>query len=95
MLLGLREFFIVHKEANFDLWDQSIHVLHERERERDLPLLPWTKKALHSVWQPLRYLLWKKRDKTGITWVARNHLETPKRLGGSWNIELIYAYDAS
>ena len=20
------EFFIVHKEANFDLWDQSIHV---------------------------------------------------------------------
>ena len=28
-----------------------------------LPLLPWTKKALHSILQPLRYLLWKKRDK--------------------------------
>ena len=52
-----------------------------RERERDLPLLPWTKKALHSVWQPLRYLLWKKRDKMGITWVVCIHQATPKRLG--------------
>ena len=24
------EFFIVHKEANFDLWDQSIHVFFIR-----------------------------------------------------------------
>ena len=47
-----------------------------------LPLLPWTKKALHSILQPLQYLLWKKRDKMGITWVAWNHLATPKRLGG-------------
>ena len=50
-----------------------------------VPLLPWTKKALHFV---LRYLLWKKRDKMGITWVVWNHLATPKRLGGIgiWNL---------
>ena len=42
-----------------------------------LPLLPsWTKKALHSILQPLRYLLSKKRDKMGITWVAWNHLDS-------------------
>ena len=53
-----------------------------------LPLLPWTKKALHSILQPLRYLLWKKRDKMGITWVAWNHLATPKRLGGTGILNL-------
>ena len=56
-----------------------------------LPLLPWTKKALHSLLQPLRYLLWKKSDKMGITWVAWNHLATPKRLGGTG----ILNYDGS
>ena len=40
----------------------------------------------HSVLQPLRYLLWRKMDKTGIIWlIAWNHLR------GSCNIWLIYA----
>ena len=34
-----------------------------------LPLLPWTKKALHYVLQHLRYLLWKKRDKMEIVFL--------------------------
>ena len=48
-----------------------------------LPLFPWTKKALHSILQPLRYLLWKKTNKMGITSVAWSHLAIPKRLGGT------------
>ena len=52
------------------------------------PLLPWTKKALHSILRPLRYLLWEKRDKMGITWVVWNHLATPKRLGGTGILNL-------
>ena len=48
-----------------------------------LSLFPWTKKVLHSALQALRYLLWKKRDNMGITWVAWNHLATPKHLGGA------------
>ena len=36
-----------------------------------LSLLPWTKKALHPILQPL---LRKKRDKMGITWVAWSYL---------------------
>ena len=45
-----------------------------------LPLLPWTKEALHSVLQPLGYMLWKKWDKMGITWVVWNH----QALGGTY-----------
>ena len=31
----------------------------------------------------------------GITWVAWNHLATPKGFGGNWTIGLIYAYTGS
>ena len=44
-----------------------------------LPLLAWTKKALHFVLQPLPHLMWRMKDKMGITWVAWNHLGTSKR----------------
>ena len=53
-----------------------------------LSLLPWTKKDLHSILQPLRYLLWRKRDRMGITWVAWNNLVTPKHFGGDTILDL-------
>ena len=53
-----------------------------------LTLLAQTKKALHSILQPLRYLLWCKRDKMRITWVAWNQLATPKCLGGARILKL-------
>ena len=47
-----------------------------------LPLLPWTKKALQAMLQPLRFMLWRKKDRRGVAWVSWEHLATPKRLGG-------------
>ena len=47
------------------------------------PLLPWTKKALQDVLQPLRFMLWRKKDKQGVSWVSWDRLATPKRLGGA------------
>ena len=58
-----------------------------------LPLLPWTKKALHSVSQPLQYLVWRKRDNMRITQVAQNHLATPTRLGRVAKLDFINAYN--
>ena len=57
-------------------------------------LLQWTKKYLHSIQQPLRHLVWRKRDKWINTQVAYNHLATPKRLGRVAILELyMYAYN--
>ena len=48
-----------------------------------LPLLPWSKKAVEKVTQSMRSLLWKKKGKDGISWLAWDHICTPKRLGGA------------
>lgn len=48
-----------------------------------LPLLPWTKKALQDASQPLRLMLWRKKDKQGITWASWDCVATPKCLGGA------------
>ncbi len=48
-----------------------------------LPLLPWSKKVLATVTKPMRQLLWKKKGYNGISWIAWDHVCTPKRLGGA------------
>lgn len=49
-----------------------------------LPLLPWSRKALTTLTQPIRFMLWKKRsNKPGLAWVSWKHITTPKRLGGA------------
>ncbi|MCO5597147.1 hypothetical protein L7F22_051222 [Adiantum nelumboides] len=49
-----------------------------------LPLLPWSRKALTALTQPIRFMLWKKRsNKPGLTWVSWKLISTPKRLGGA------------
>ena len=55
-----------------------------------LPLLPWSKKAVEKVTQSMRSLLWKKKGKDGISWLAWDHICTPKRLGGA---TLLNVYD--
>ena len=48
-----------------------------------LPLLPWSKKALQDMLQPIRFMLWRKGEMMGVTWISWDHLATPKRLGGA------------
>ena len=48
-----------------------------------LPLLPWSKKHIDKVSKSMRFLLWKRKDKKGIAWMAWDHICTPKRLGGA------------
>ncbi|MCO5600621.1 hypothetical protein L7F22_054736 [Adiantum nelumboides] len=49
-----------------------------------LPLLPWSKKALTALTQPIRFMLWKKKGNVpGLTWVSWKHITCPKRLGGA------------
>ena len=48
-----------------------------------LPLLPWSKKAVEKITQSMRSLLWAKKGKHGISWLAWDHICTPKRLGGA------------
>ena len=47
-----------------------------------LPLLPWTKKSLDRLARSLKYTLWKKESRLGMSWVSWNNICTPKRLGG-------------
>ncbi|MCO5601460.1 hypothetical protein L7F22_055583 [Adiantum nelumboides] len=47
-------------------------------------LLPWSKKALTALTQPIRFMLWKKKGNLpGLTWVSWKHITCPKRLGGA------------
>ena len=48
-----------------------------------LPLLPWSKKALEMLSQSMRMLLWKRKGKSALSWLAWDHVCTPKRLGGA------------
>ena len=48
-----------------------------------LPLLPWSKKHIDKVSKLMRFLLWKRKDKKGIAWMAWDHICTPKWLGGA------------
>ena len=32
--------------------------------------------------QPIRFMLWRKGEMKGVTWISWDHLATPKRLGG-------------
>ena len=48
-----------------------------------LPLLPWTKKSLDHLARALKYTLWKKESRLGISWISWSHICTPKRLGGA------------
>ncbi|MCO5602437.1 hypothetical protein L7F22_056569 [Adiantum nelumboides] len=44
-----------------------------------LPLLPWSRKALTALTQPIRFMLWKKRsNKPGLAWVSWKLISTPK-----------------
>ena len=54
-----------------------------------LPLLPWTKKALQNMLQPIRFRLWWNGEMMGVTWISWEHLAvTPKRLGGATILDL-------
>ena len=53
-----------------------------------LPLLPWTKKALQNILQPIRFMLWQKGEMMGATWISWDHLTTPKRIGGAIILDL-------
>ena len=53
-----------------------------------LPLLPWTKKTLQNILQPIRFMLWRKGEMKGVTWISWDHLATPKRLGGAGILNL-------
>ncbi|MCO5583244.1 hypothetical protein L7F22_037153 [Adiantum nelumboides] len=49
-----------------------------------LPLLPWSKKALTALTQPIRFMLRKKKGNLPrLTWVLWKHITCPKRLGGA------------
>ena len=49
-----------------------------------LPLLPWTKKSLYYLAYSLKYTLWKKELKTGMSWVSWNNIHLyPKVFRGS------------
>ena len=47
-----------------------------------LPLFPCTKKALQILVQPCQFMLWRKEETMGVTWISWDHLATLKRLGG-------------
>ena len=53
-----------------------------------LPLLPWTKKILQNMLQPIRFMLGRKGELMGGTWILWDHLATPKRLGGATILDL-------
>ena len=44
-------------------------------------LLPWTKKTLQNMLQPIRFMFWRKGERMGVTWISWDHLATPKMLG--------------
>ena len=48
-----------------------------------LPLLPWTKKALQNILQPILFMLWRKEEMMGVIWISWDHLAIPKSLGGA------------
>ena len=60
-----------------------------------LPLLPWTKKTLQTLFQPLGYTLWRKGENMGATWISWDHLTTPKQLGGVANLFFGNAFHGS
>ena len=55
-----------------------------------LPLLPWSKKHIDKLSATMRFLLWKRKEKVGRSWMAWEHICTPKRLGG---VALLNLYD--
>ena len=53
-----------------------------------LLLLPWTKKALLNMLQPIRFMLWWTGERMRVTWISWDHLATPKWLGGATILDL-------
>ena len=48
-----------------------------------LPLLPWSKKALVMVSHSMWILLWKRKGKSDMSWLACDHVCNLKGLGGT------------
>ena len=48
-----------------------------------LPSLPWSEKALEMVSHSMRMLVWKRKGKSALSWLAYDHFCTQKRLSGA------------
>ena len=56
-----------------------------------LLLLQWSNKALEMVSQSMRIMIWKRKEKSIMSWLAWDHICTPKRLGGT-SILILYKH---
>ena len=52
-------------------------------------------KTLQNKLQPIRFMLWRKGEMMGVTWISWDHLVTPKRLGGATILDFGNAFDGS
>ena len=48
-----------------------------------LSLLPYIKKVLQTLLQPIMFMLWHKEENMGVTQFSQDHLATCKQLGGA------------
>ena len=65
----------------FMQWKSQSWPFHVRLKVVQCIMEPIDKESFAFCFTTSSYLLWKKRDNMGITWVPWNHLATPKRLG--------------